>query len=818
MPRDSYYQNVGNPIRRDLLPSRPLTTAFPAPEPRSSVQTLAAIKVVGAVMAIDILDFASRHESCSEDFTAVRAMAVFAVSLVVIIRCAGSMSSRFMSVGYFVLGGMSSSVAAIAFLTGVDSRITWFHAGVIAMGYVGLFAKHWTERCLASPIDGQTAAELRNRWRRMIVLRSLLPPLAVVAVAMALPDAESPFGVSIIIVVTLILIAATAQEESGSAFTSWITYNVDDTDVPGVLKSPIGRSGTRTAIMVATCFVIASCLRQGFPVPVILPSLVALTLPGMFLGTLLREANTYRRDGVTSDRWQTNITNLRTSTNPVERKSYFIANVLSDNSPVLLPRDGLIHGHFLGDTGGGKTSLGLLPFIEQTIGFGDASVVVIDLKADKLELMSTMITAAEQLKEHNGIELPLKYLSTRDDYSCFALNPMTQPFWKDLSSYQKTDLLTAAAGLQYGTEYGAAFYDSTNAAVINETFKRFPDVQTFRELADRCNQIVTTSARDGLHAEVRKNGIHALEVLKRLGSFPPLNVSKGGGFPQDVLEHAIDLADVFRRPQMMYFHLNSTLSPGAAPALARFATFFLLAAANTVERSVPVYLVIDEFQRMAASNFEYMLQLARSMNVHVILANQSMEDLKNMQTNLIPAIEANCGFRQWFSVTSSDDRRRLVESSGLTVDYLTSRGVSRSDRGTSTTTTVTEQLLPRISENDIALMSDHMLHSIVCIARGSGYARYGGLPFICKSNFHICKEEYERRQRMPWPGRSRGTFIPDEWMNRVADNASSKTGPKITTEVVGESVEDDPFESFLNGLQNETPTKAAARRKQRRRR
>ena len=139
---------------------------------------------------------------------------------------------------------------------------------------------------------------------------------------------------------------------------------------------------------------------------------------------------------------------------------------------------------------------------------------------------------------------------------------------------------------------------------------------------------------------------------------------------------------------------------------------------------------------MAAANFESMLQLARSMNVHIILANQSMEDLKNSRTNLIPTIEANCGFRQWFSVTSSDDRRRLVEASGQTVEYFTSTSSTHSSQGGSTSTTVTEQLLPRISTNDIALMSDHMLHSIVCMSRGAGYAQYGGLPVICKSDFH----------------------------------------------------------------------------------
>ena len=817
MPRDSYYQDVGNPIRRDLLPARPLSLSFPAPEAQSLARALAAFRVIGSILAMDILDSVVRLQSSSEDFSSARALAVFLVSLTVIVICVCLIRNPIARIGYFAIGVMSSLVAALALFSGVSNRLLWIHAGVIAMAYVWLFTKHWTERCTASPIDQQTAKELRIRWRQMVALRTPLPLLAVV-VAIALPNPTAPMSIAVLTVVSLMLLTLSFRPGARAAFNSWFTYNMSDKDAPGVLKCPVGGFGVRAVVIVASCFVIATCMRDSFPSPFILPSLVALALPSVFVNSVLEEANKYRRDGVTPDRWQTNVTSLRTSTNPIERESYYIASVLSDNSPVLLPRGGLIHGHFLGDTGGGKTSLGLLPFIEQTIGFGDASVVVIDLKADKLELMATMVSAAERLQTEKGIELPLKYLSTRGDYSCFALNPMTQPFWSNLTSYQRTDLLTAAAGLQYGTEYGEAFYDSTNAAVINETFMRFPDVKTFRELAEKCNQVVTSAARGGLHAEVRKNGIHALEVLKRLGSFPPINVSEDGGFPEDVLDQAIDLADVFRQPQMMYFHLNSTLSPGAAPALARFVTFFLLAAANTVERNAPVYLVIDEFQRMAASNFEYMLQLARSMGVHIILANQSMEDLKNSKTDLIPTIEANCGFRQWFSVTSSEDRRRLIESSGLTVDYFTSSGVSNSDRGSSTTTTVTEQLLPRISANDIALMSDHMQHSIVNIARGSGYARYGGLPFLCKSDFHISKDEYDQRQQMPWPSHRQGTFIPNEWNDRPDEPSTPETGPSITTEVLGEGNSDDPFSNFLDALETEEQPKKKQKKRRKRNR
>ncbi len=271
--------------------------------------------------------------------------------------------------------------------------------------------------------------------------------------------------------------------------------------------------------------------------------------------------------------------------------------------------------------------------------------------------------------------------------------------------------------------------------------------------------------------------------------------TREAGLPDDVLEEAIDLADFFRRPQLAYFHLSSTIAPGSAPALARFVTFFLLASATSAQRNVPVYLVIDEFQRMVARNFEYMLQLARSMGVRIILANQSMEDLKTSSTDLIPTIEANCRYRQWFSVSATADRDRLVHGSGLTIDHTSSYRANSSLFGTTAELSgMSESILSRLSPNDIILASDHPKHSIVTISRGAGYAQYGGFPFVCESDFHITADEYAERKSMRWPRGERGTFVPDEWKTQPI--IAKPSGPVITTEIRNDS--EDPFADFLN--------------------
>ena len=230
----------------------------------------------------------------------------------------------------------------------------------------------------------------------------------------------------------------------------------------------------------------------------------------------------------------------------------------------------------------------------------------------------------------------------------------------------------------------------------------------------------------------------------------------------------------------------------------------LLAASTQTKRKHQVYLVIDEFQRMVAGNLEYMLQLARSMGVGVILANQSMEDLKKSSVNLIPPIEANCRLRQWFSVSSSEDRERLIQCSGETVDIEYGRKTDPKPDGTVRYSySESERVVPRITINDVLLTSDHPFRSFLRISRGEGYAQYGGFPVIIESNYHISESEYQRRRAMPWPSLP-GMLPAGGHRPPVVSNVSS--GPTVTQELIGtgeakpNSLTPDAIEKFLSGL------------------
>lgn len=334
-------------------------------------------------------------------------------------------------------------------------------------------------------------------------------------------------------------------------------------------------------------------------------------------------------------------------------------------------------------------------------------------------------------------------------------------------------------------------------------------MQTFEGLADHLGQVLSTKSRE-LHQEIRKAGVHVQEVMKRLAQCVPLNATQESSADPLVAEQAIDLSHAFLSPQFLYFHLSATLSPSGAPEIGRLVNYMLLAAATQTTRKHQVFLVIDEFQRMVAGNLEYMLQLARSMGVGVILANQSMEDLKKSTVNLIPAIESNCRLRQYFSISSTEDRDRIIQNSGETVDIEYGRNSTPLNNGEWLSSySESERVVPRLSKNDILHTSDHPSRSILQINRGDGYAQYGGFPVIIQSTYHISKAEYDRRRQTPWPSLP-GMISPKDRAPKPAASVPIDARTN-TTEVIGAStplsggVSDAAVQSFFDGLNEVVP-------------
>ena len=457
------------------------------------------------------------------------------------------------------------------------------------------------------------------------------------------------------------------------------------------------------------------------------------------------------------------------------KTSIFVGLNAWDNSPVIVPRKVFQeHAHFLGDTGSGKTSMGITPLMTQLIRQGDCSIVVVDLKGDDL----AMFHGAKSEAEKSG--LPFKWFSNQLEKSTYVFNPLSQKHFSKLGLYQRTDVITGSLGLQYGTDYGRSYFSDANAQLLYRCFQSNPDIKSFDQLLE-CLQ--DKSNFRGVNPQLLRDGSHLQAILARLASFEPLNAIPGGKIPTKAIEAGIDLSNAFCKPSVYYFYLSAALGTTSSAEMARLVLYSLLSAAKEAAKPrTKTFVFIDEFQRITAKNLELFLQTARSFDIGVILANQSMSDLKTTDVDLASTVKTNCRFRQNFSVSDPAEITELSNVSGETVihgkSFLVPSAVLEilTGRTFADAVTLSEQVIPRMSTNQILLAGDHPEQSIVRIRRGEGYAQYGGFPFVLHSCHHISFEEYQRLQNQEWPQNSDVTITPKL---SVAQNEVSHSGSPI---------------------------------------
>ena len=826
MPRSVYHQSPGNPIQFRLLPKKRLQIEFAyhrAVDNDDSEFTFRVLKELLVASFVALM--------CCWALTLAQGVTL---SIVLVAAATALVSWRVVQTHIAILRNASVVLTAVALVYhllplpfAVELYIALTASGLLAREVV----RHFTFVATVTPVPLDKAWTIREavNWQTLASSMLLIP----FALCLVFPQhaplllATGTFGS-----VALAALSAKSPAQYVDAFReairSWCSYNRDDNAVPGILLSPSGRCSQRITMLLGvvllnallafrlTGHVLAESATVGISatwhsgsllellfnvVSVVLPySVVAVVPLGLVLfavaivGTPVFGRFAVPTPGiVAANEWKEITKRIRNSGNEDESESLYLGRISYDQSPLLVPeRVFREHAHFLGDSGSGKTARGLSPLLEQIVSRGNASVMVLDLKGDSPELLQTLYQGAKTAKElaQNRMTVPVRYFTLREDQATYAFNPFRLKCWQQLNSLQRADILCGAMGLIYGSDYGEGYFSSANASVLYATISNFPTIGNFEELRDRIQHVITSPKRYGLDDKSRDAGNHVKMTVTKLATVAALNITEDCTPNAAAFEQRIDPTQLFQRPEALYFSLSATLGPGSSPEIARFATYMLLTTATLTRNRTPVYLVVDEFQRMASRNLDYLLQLARSMDVAVILANQSMEDLRS--TGLVPTLETNCRYRQWFAVSGWDDQDRLSRASGETVDLLKSESVSRSqsERGQSTTTSRSRQefIGPRLTKNDIKLVSDEDRKSIVLINRGAGYAQFGAMPVIVENDFHITAEEYKERRDADWPSRESGTFVAAEWERPQPEvphrGRTQNTAPAISQETI----------------------------------
>lgn len=455
--------------------------------------------------------------------------------------------------------------------------------------------------------------------------------------------------------------------------------------------------------------------------------------------------------------------------------------------PVLLDRKILAeHAYFVGDSGSGKTALGIMPLLIQLIRGhclldGTISepppIVILDLKGDPA-LFHTVRAEVEQRRKELGITDPRDprfafRFFTPEAQATHSFNPLSSLEDSTSSFSQIGHLLIDSLGLSHGEGYGRSYYSRRNRELLQRALRMAPN--SFEEL----KKLVGDVARHD--RDLRVDCYELIATLEALTEYEQISKHVSHADKAD----AIHMPSVLEHSQVVYFWLPAALESISVREIGKLALYcFLSAAIERQTKRQPVkqsYLVIDEFQRIAGENFKIILEQARSFGIGAILANQSQADLQTADADLRAAVRANTRFKQFFSVTDTAEIDALVKLSGEEI------GVMRSHSMTSMSSTVyesvdaagekrlltrgpelegdphrtapesvsfsySESIKSRFNLNDVLRISDGPLDSIIHISRGSGYSQFAGLPIPLRSNYPISHEEYEyRRTKAPWP-------------------------------------------------------------------
>ncbi len=575
--------------------------------------------------------------------------------------------------------------------------------------------------------------------------------------------------VSLLLAGSLFVLAALLHFQGGHNFsklmlhglTAFFNYPDSAAKTPGLIASPSGAIGLRplpwATFLLAFCGGWLLTSQNADPSALWGSLLAAILLAASLMVLVLVVAATPVSRESDSKKWQEAVVANSKSPLPLHRDSLYIGTVAADGSPVQVDRSLVLeHVHFLGATGSGKTSMGLIPLIEQLLLPGDASVIVIDLKGDSLELLAAMNSSVTKFKNQTGHELPLRVFTLESGTQTFGFNPFLTTGWRQLNILERTDVISNALGLNYGLGYAREFFTSCNSAPILGGNLANPDAMSLRQLHCDVERNLRSATPLAMLPEMKRSAMHAWYTLSRMAMLDAINVTGPRLDAPDVMDHQIDLATFFTNPQVAYFKLPVTTAPTTAPAIARMVAHFLLVSGKRIKRTKKVYLVIDEFQRMAAEGLDQLFQLARSLDVGLVLANQSMSDLTATNVGLASSIEANCHWRQWFSVGNQSELEALSRLFGTTEEIRYSKTYTR--QGVAVTTR--EEDVARATIGNLQTFSDDPSKSILKITGDRiGYGKYRGLPFVVDSAFHISKKEYEKRKKFGWPDDLPGMMV-----------------------------------------------------------
>ena len=322
-----------------------------------------------------------------------------------------------------------------------------------------------------------------------------------------------------------------------------------------------------------------------------------------------------------------------------ETDKYFLA--VSDDKQDIVVEESILnrHLHVLGPTGGGKTSLVILPLAKQAIE-KQRGCCFIDFKGDEVFKKYVQAKAKQAGKK-------FYYFSIDPNEPSIGYNPLSSG---DIHS--KVDRIMTALELIY--QGPAGFYSNVQAMAF---------VGLLEEMVKQRKEINFLSVKGALTNQhfLRRMKVDAQEVKGLLSA-----ISWIAGI--DVINrNELDLGKVIKNGDVAFFALKSQVNTRLAEAIGRMLIIDLKSqAVFRKETDPPFFIFIDEFQNLACSHFVDVISKVRSANFCLVLSNQSRGNLSNVSPAFENAIFTNTATKVIFMQEDPHDARFWSDKTGQT--------------------------------------------------------------------------------------------------------------------------------------------------------
>lgn len=258
-----------------------------------------------------------------------------------------------------------------------------------------------------------------------------------------------------------------------------------------------------------------------------------------------------------------------------------------------------------GASGAGKTFSILRPQIAHAISQYRLPIFIIDPKGD-LEFRDAIYNYCKD----NKIEDKFRYFSLSNPEASHKFNP-----FKTQSITELKDLIISA------TDWSEPYY------------KKMAEVHLLKALVDMEKPTLSKIIAK-IPAKKELAGLKAdLEIMK---------LSEFGRLIDD--ENAMGIKDLYDSNQICYFSLDVQAYPETAVRLGRIILGSLMGLSNHIQTTLPpswrkpTTIVIDEFGSFVSDTFIDFLNKARSSNMRIIMATQSLGDLKKHSPEMLSQV------------------------------------------------------------------------------------------------------------------------------------------------------------------------------------